>query len=105
MTAGEKDALRVSVQQCWNVGSLSSEALRTTVTVAVSVAQTGVPDAGSIRMVSFEGGSEAAARQAFEAARRAIIRCGARGFPLPPEKYETWKNIEMVFNPERMRIK
>ena len=80
MTEGEKDALRVAVQQCWNVGSLSSEALRTTVTVGVSVAQDGMPDAGSISMIGFEGGSEAAARQAYEAARRAIIRCGENGF-------------------------
>jgi hypothetical protein len=28
MTDGEKDALRVAVQQCWNVGSLSTDALR-----------------------------------------------------------------------------
>jgi len=105
MTAGEKDALRVSVQACWNVGSLSSEALMVTVTLAVSVAQTGIPDAGSIRMIGFEGGSEAAARQAFEAARRAVLRCGATGFQLPPEKYDQWRDIEMVFNPERMRIK
>ena len=41
----------------------------------------------------------------YEAARRAIIRCGAKGFQLPPEKYEQWRNIEMEFNPERMRIK
>lgn len=105
MTAGEKDGLRVAVQQCWNVGSLSSEALNVTVTVAVSVAQSGVPDAGSIQMIGFEGGSDGAARQAFEAARRAIIRCGATGFKLPAEKYEQWRNIEMVFNPEKMRIK
>jgi hypothetical protein len=105
MTDGEKDALRVAVQQCWNVGSLSSDALRTTVTVGVSVAQNGVPDAGSIRMIDFEGGTEAAARQAYEAARRAIIICGKNGFKLPPEKYDQWREIEMVFNPENMRIK
>ncbi|MDZ4134880.1 MAG: energy transducer TonB, partial [Paracoccaceae bacterium] len=45
------------------------------------------------------------ARQAYEAARRAIIRCGATGFKLPAEKYDQWRNIEMVFNPEKMRIK
>jgi hypothetical protein len=105
MTDGEKDALRVAVQACWNVGSLSSDALLTTVTVAVSVAQDGIPDVASIRMIGFEGGTEASARQAYEAARRAIIRCGAKGFQLPPEKYEQWRNIEMEFNPERMRIK
>lgn len=105
MTDGEKDALRVAVQACWNVGSLSSDALLTTVTVGVTVAQDGIPDVGSIRMIGFDGGTEASARQAYEAARRAIIRCGATGFQLPPDKYEQWRNIEMEFNPERMRIK
>jgi hypothetical protein len=105
MTDGEKDALRIAVQQCWNVGSLSTDALRTSVTVAVSMSRDGRPDNGSIRMVGFEGGSEASARQAYEAARRAIIRCGANGFALPVEKYDHWRDIEMVFNPERMRIR
>lgn len=105
LTAGEKDALRVSVSNCWNVGSLSTEALRTTVVVGVTLAQDGKPDVGSIRMLSSEGGSQTAAKQAFEAARRAIIRCGARGYQLPPEKYAQWRDIEMTFNPERMRIK
>jgi len=43
------------------------------------------------------------ANQAFGAARRAILRCGARGFQLPSDKYAQWRNIEMTFNPERMR--
>ena len=105
MTDGEKDALRVAVQACWNVGTLSSDALKTSIAVGVTVALNGVPDAASIRMIGFEGGTEASARQAYEAARRAIIRCGAKGFQLPPEKYEQWRNIEMTFNPEKMRIK
>jgi hypothetical protein len=105
MTAGETDAMRVAVQQCWNVGALSMEALRTTVVVAVSVAQDGIPEAGSIALVESNGESDTATRQAFEAARRAIIRCGARGFPLPPEKYETWKNMELVFDPNGMRMR
>jgi hypothetical protein len=105
LTAGEKDALRVAVSSCWNVGSLSTDALGTTVVVEVSMTQDGKPVTGSIRMASSSGGSEAAARQAFEAARRAIIRCGARGFDLPIEKYGQWQEIEMTFNPERMRVK
>lgn len=105
MTGGEKDALRVAVSSCWNVGSLSTAAMGTEVTVAVSVAQTGIPDAASIRMMGFVGGSAADAQRAFEAARRAIIRCGARGFPLPPEKYEQWKELELVFDPSGMRMR
>ena len=105
MTAAEKDALRVAVENCWNVGSLSTEALRTTVVVGVAMNRDGTPDTGSIRMLSSTGGSGSAARQAYEAARRAIIRCGASGYDLPIEKYDRWHDIEMTFNPEKMRIK
>jgi len=91
--------------RCWNVGALSSDALQVTVTVAVTVAQSGVPDAGSVRMIGFQGGTEAGALQAYEAARRAILRCGAKGFQLPQEKYDQWREIEMEFNPSKMRIK
>ena len=95
----------MSVQRCWNTGSLSSEALRTTVVVAVSLSEEGKPDIGSIRLVSSSGGSDSSSRQAFEAARRAIIRCGASGYNLPKDKYAQWRDIEMTFNPEKMRIK
>lgn len=105
LTAGEKDALRVAVENCWNVGSLSSEALQTTVVVGVQMAQDGKPNSGSIRMLGSSGGSGTAAKQAFEAARRAIIRCGASGYDLPRDKYDRWRDIEMTFNPEKMRIK
>lgn len=105
MTRGEKDALRIAVSQCWNVGSLSSEALRTEVVVGVTLSREGVPDIGSIRMLSSTGGSDSSAKQAYEAARRAIIRCGSRGFDLPADKYAQWRDIEMTFNPEGMRIR
>ena len=105
LSAGEKDALRVAVQRCWNVRSLSSDALATTVVVSVQMFESGKPDIASIRMLSHSGGSATAAQQAYEAARRAIIRCGNDGFSLPPEKYAQWRDIEMTFNPERMRIK
>jgi hypothetical protein len=105
MTAGEKDGLRVAVNRCWNVGALSTEALRVTVTVYVTLGQDGKPVSSSVEMAGFEGGSETAARQAFEAAKRAIIRCGADGYDLPPEKYEEWKELSIVFDPNGMRMR
>lgn len=105
MTGAETDAMRVAVQACWNVGALSMEALRTTVVIGVSVNQDGKPDAASIQLVSSEGGSDVSTSQAFEAARRAIIRCGSKGFPLPPEKYDQWKELELVFDPNGMRMR
>lgn len=105
LTGGERDALRVAVQRCWNVGSLSTEALRTSVVVAVSMTRDGRPEIGSIRLAGSTGGGDAAAKQAFDAARRAIIRCGTDGFDLPVEKYDQWRDIEMTFNPDSMRIR
>lgn len=103
LSAGEKDALRLSVSECWNVGTLSSEALRTTVVVGLDMGIDAKPDNASLRLISFSGGGQAAANQAYEAARRAVIRCGAKGFDLPAEKYDHWKEIEITFDPEKMR--
>ncbi|ARE39799.1 TolA protein [Rhodovulum sp. P5] len=105
LTAGERDALRIAVSRCWNVGALSSEALATTVVLGVDMQEDGHPLTETIRLVSWTGGPEAAARQTYASARRAIILCGARGFPLPPEKFDQWREIEMTFNPENMRVR
>ncbi|WP_324753397.1 energy transducer TonB [Roseovarius sp. Pro17] len=105
LSPGEKDGLRVAVQNCWNTGSLSSDALNTVVTVAFEMSEDSKPIDSSIRMLDSTGGTAGSAKQAYEAARRAIIRCGARGFGLPAEKYASWRNVELVFNPENMRIK
>lgn len=106
LTQGEREGLRVSVSRCWNLGSLSTEALRTRVTIFMEMTRDGKPRTDTIRLVAFDGGSEAAANQAYEAGRRAIIRCatdGRDGYELPPGKFEQWKEIEMTFNPEQMR--
>lgn len=105
MTGGEKDALVIAVKQCWNVGSLSTDALNTVVTIGVSMDQSGKPVSGSIHMIGYEGGTEVSAQQAYEAGRRAIIRCGQNGFPLPPEKYAQWQEVEITFDPEQMRMR
>ncbi len=105
ITGGEKEAFILAIRQCWNVGALSSDALRVTVIVGAAMNPDGKPDSGSIRMISSDGGSDAATKQAFEAARRAIIRCGTSGYDLPKDKYAQWQNVQITFNPERMRIK
>ncbi|NOE18731.1 energy transducer TonB [Ruegeria atlantica] len=105
LTSGEKDAMRLAVSKCWNVGSLSTDALSTVVVVAFSLNRDGTVVDGSIRMLDSSGGSSGAANQAYQAARRAILRCGARGYDLPADKYAHWQDVEITFNPERMRIK
>lgn len=104
MSSGEKDALRLAVQACWNVDPGARWA-QTTVTVAMDMTQDGKVVASSLRMIASEGGDASTADAAFGAARRAILLCQKDGYPLPPEKYGQWQEIEMTFNPERMRIR
>ena len=95
-----KDAenFRNAVQACWIVdeGSLVS---KVTVTVAMSMTPDGKVKSGSLRLVSGEGGSDRAKKIAFEAARRAILRCQKQGYELPKDKYEYWKEMQMTFRP------
>ncbi|MFY0596394.1 MAG: energy transducer TonB [Cognatishimia sp.] len=102
LTSGEKDALRVSVQSCWVV-DVGSQAANVTVTVGMSFDRDGRVVGGSLRQLSASGGDENAAKAAFEAARRAILRCQRGGYNLPIEKYEHWRDVEITFNPEKMR--
>ncbi|MGB5869937.1 MAG: hypothetical protein WBH04_07040 [Albidovulum sp.] len=105
MSGGEKDALRFAVQSCWTLGAVSTEALQTIVTVRVNMAADGKPDVASIRMSGYEGGSDASAQIMFRAAKSAIVRCTKTGYPLPAEKYEQWKDLELVFDPNGMRAR
>ena len=104
MSSGEKDALRLAVQACWNVDPGARWA-QTTVTIAMDMTQDGKVVQNSLRMIASEGGDSATADAAFGAARRAILLCQKDGFPLPPEKYGQWQEIEMTFNPEGMRVR
>ena len=98
LSQGEKDGFRVAVEQCWNRGSLSTEASRTTVSVSFSMAPDGTVEKGSLKMIGHDGGSDAAAKQAYEAARRAILMCEKGGYRLPAEKYNRWKDVIIDFN-------
>ena len=104
ITSGEKDGLRVAVSACWIVDT-GSQSADVTISIGLSMNPDGTVVPGSLELIGAEGGSDDAQRSAFEKARRAILRCEKGGYPLPPEKYEQWKNIEMVFNPDGMRLR
>ncbi|MCR9068674.1 MAG: hypothetical protein NXH79_07490 [Rhodobacteraceae bacterium] len=100
-----RQGFMVAVRNCWNVGSLSTEAQGTTVAITFTMDRDGVPDAVSLRMTNASGGSDTAIQQAFEAGRRAILRCGINGYDLPPESYDRWQRVEIIFNPQGMRLR
>ncbi|SFR32495.1 Cell division and transport-associated protein TolA [Yoonia tamlensis] len=102
MTGAERDSFRLSVNRCWNVdpGSVAS---RVTVEVAFELDRNGQV-IGQPRLVSSDG-DQSAVNIAFEAARRAILRCQSGGYPLPADKYEQWKDVVFTFDPSGMRLR
>ncbi|WP_422047843.1 energy transducer TonB [Shimia sp.] len=101
LSQGERDGLRVAVQQCWVV-DVGSRAADVTVVVGLSLDRNGKVQ-GDIKLLSAEGGDDAATRTAFQAARRAVLRCQKDGYDLPVEKYDHWRDVEITFNPDNMR--
>lgn len=102
LTSREISAVSSALASCWNIGSLSSAAWSTTVVVAVDMNTDASPVFDSIRLVKSSSDDEMATMQVYESARRAILRCGSRGFKLPPDQYVRWKTIELTFNPQSM---
>lgn len=104
MSAGEIGDVRASIGGKWSLGAVSSDTLRTTIVVRVSFDPTGKPT--DIKLIESDGPSQAATDTAFSAARSAIIRAAREGgIPFPPDKYETWKVVDFVFDPNGMRFR
>jgi len=103
LTGSEKDSFRLAVNACWNVDP-GSEAARATVVVGFNLTKAGRVD-GDVRLVSASGGSNSAQSVAFQAARRAILRCQSSGYALPADKYAQWAEVEITFDPSGMRLR
>lgn len=102
MSAGELDGVRNAINKCWNVGAISSAALQVKLTLRVEMSPDGKPIYSSITMTKHSGGDDAVAQQAFEAARRAVIRstqgCNGPGLALDPAKFATWNVMNLNFD-------
>ena len=92
----EKDGLKLAVQRCWKVAAGVRDAQELKVTLAAELAADGAVINASIRMIEPHSAPDGRFQQAFEAGRRALIRCSP--YDLPREKFGQWRNIEVVFN-------
>lgn len=101
MTSSEREGFRLAVNSCWVVDP-GAQSANVIVTVGFSLNQSGQVT-GDIRLVGSEGGDGSAQQNAFEKARRAILRCQGSGYNLPAEKYGQWQDVEITFDPTGMR--
>lgn len=102
MTGAERDSFRIAVNRCWNVDP-GSVAARVIVEVGFTLTRDGMVD-GQPRLISSDGDA-AATDTAFEAARRAILRCQSGGYQLPADKYDQWREVVITFDPSGMRLR
>lgn len=103
MTGAERDSFRLAVNRCWNVDP-GSVAARVTVEVGFSLSPDGSVIGSEVRLLSSDG-DQSATNTAFEAARRAILRCQSGGYQLPADKYDQWKDVVITFDPSGMRLR
>lgn len=102
MTGSEREGFRVAVNACWNVdpGSVAS---RVIVEVGFSLDRAGKVT-GDVRLLGSDG-DQSATETAFQAARRAILRCQRDGYQLPADKYDQWREVVITFDPSGMRLR
>lgn len=103
MTGAERDAFLLAVNRCWNVDP-GSVAARVTVEVGFNLDRDGYVKNNDIRLLSSQG-DEGAAAVAFQAARRAILRCQSGGYQLPADKYDQWEEVVINYDPSGMRLR
>lgn len=101
LTVSEIDSFKQQIAPCWNVpaGSRNPEELVVTLRVRLNRdgSLAGMPEYDDIARVS---GSGPAYRAAAESARRAVIQCAP--YTLPADRYESWQEIILDFDPSRM---
>ncbi|MEN8873058.1 MAG: hypothetical protein ABF285_03170, partial [Pacificibacter sp.] len=98
LSYGERDALRSAIGRCWNKNFSQHAKEKPVVVVAVSMNRNGTPIEESITLSESFGGSEKSVQLAFVRASNAIKRCGARGLPLPVEKFDRWEKMLITFD-------
>ena len=100
MTMSEIDALRSKMMQCWNVTAIGApDPSALVLTLKIQLNQDGTV-AGVPQLVETQNLGDPYFRAAADSAKRAVQMC--QPYTLPVEKYDTWSNVAVVFDPRKM---
>ncbi len=103
MSMTELDAIRSQIAKCWSVPAGAKDAHELRVTLRVQLTQDGsvIQVALADESVARYGSGDTFFRAAADSAMRAVRQCSPLK-NLPPEKYQTWRDIIMTFDPREM---
>ncbi len=99
LTMNEVDAFRAQMRRCWSPPAGAKQAENLVVRVRLSLTPAGRISAGPV-VVNRSLLGDPFFRAAAESVLRAIRRC--QPFSMPSEKYASWRNIELTFDPRKM---
>ena len=104
LTGGEMGNISSSIARKWNLGAASTDALSSTITVRVSFSADGTPI--DFELIESSGPSQTGIDKLYDTAQRAVNRAHADGgLALPPDKYDQWQVLDLVFDAEGMRAR
>ena len=87
LTPAETAAFAAKVQTCWT----PAPGINPRVTISFAMGADGRPDPDSFAIVG------TASQDAFDAAKRAVLRCAGAGYDLPKDRHDLWDQIQMTF--------
>ena len=99
VTRSEQDAVKEKIRPCWYFDAGAVDASKWIVTVRAQMSPDGRVLSAQVLPSSQSG---PAYTRAAEAARRAVLNPQCQPLPLPPGKYNQWKELDLTFNPQDM---
>jgi hypothetical protein len=97
MTADEIDALRSKLAQCWSPPLGWTDPAQVRVVLMLNLNQDGTVDGDPSVLEAPQGQYSTTAP---ESAVRAVRRCAP--YDLPADKYDSWKQVKVTFDPKDM---
>ncbi|HWD57410.1 MAG TPA: hypothetical protein VG308_03965 [Stellaceae bacterium] len=98
LTASEIDLVREQIARCWNINAGARDAKDLVVEIRAAVQPDGMVTRADI--VDQGKMSDPLWRAAAESARRAFFNPQCTPLKLPPDKYDTWKDLVVDFSPK-----
>lgn len=98
LSASEMDLVREQISRCWNINAGAKDAKDLVVEIKAQVQPDGTVTQATI--VDQGRMNDPVWRAAAESARRAFFNPQCTPLKLPPDKYDTWKDLDVDFSPK-----
>jgi outer membrane biosynthesis protein TonB len=99
LTASQKDLIIERIERCWDVPAGARDAKDLDIEIKAVVNPDGtVHDAAIVDTGRYA--ADPFFRAAADSAKRAVLNPQCSPLPVPPDKYEAWRNLDLFFNPK-----